>query len=273
MRVAPSLEFVGTATTILRLGPFTVLTDPNFLHRGQRAYLGKGLFSRRLTEPSLQPADLPPLDFVVLSHLHGDHFDRVARDELDRELPILTTAAAARRLHRWGFRQAQRMDTWSSARHERDGWSLTVTAVPGTHAPTYLRPLMPPVMGSVLELVDPAGAEFRLYLSGDTLYRPWLREIVDRAGPLDAAAVHLGGTRVLGILLTMDGRQGADLVELLEPRVTVPVHYDDYRVFRSPLAVFTDECARRGVSSQVRTVARGEVMSLDVGAPPAEARG
>jgi hypothetical protein len=31
----------GTATTIVRLGSFTVLTDPNFLHRGQRAYLGK----------------------------------------------------------------------------------------------------------------------------------------------------------------------------------------------------------------------------------------
>lgn len=36
-----TLEFVGTATSLLRLGPFTILTDPNFLHRGQRAYLGK----------------------------------------------------------------------------------------------------------------------------------------------------------------------------------------------------------------------------------------
>ena len=29
-----SLTFVGTATTVLRLGGFTILTDPNFLHRG-----------------------------------------------------------------------------------------------------------------------------------------------------------------------------------------------------------------------------------------------
>jgi hypothetical protein len=35
------ITFIGTATTIVRLGSFTVLTDPNFLHRGQRAYLGK----------------------------------------------------------------------------------------------------------------------------------------------------------------------------------------------------------------------------------------
>jgi hypothetical protein len=39
-----SVTFVGTAITLLRLDAFTVLTDPNFLHRGQRAYLGKGLW-------------------------------------------------------------------------------------------------------------------------------------------------------------------------------------------------------------------------------------
>jgi L-ascorbate metabolism protein UlaG (beta-lactamase superfamily) len=90
-----TLTFVGTATTLLRLGPFTVLTDPNFLHRGQWSYFGQGLFSRRRTEPALQPADLPPLTAVVLSHLHGDHFDRVARRELAREVPILTTPHAS----------------------------------------------------------------------------------------------------------------------------------------------------------------------------------
>lgn len=82
-----SLTFVGTATTVLRIGSFTVLTDPNFLHRGQRAYLGKCLWSRRLTEPSMGIPDLPPLDAVLLSHLHGDHFDRVARHQLDRRRP------------------------------------------------------------------------------------------------------------------------------------------------------------------------------------------
>jgi L-ascorbate metabolism protein UlaG (beta-lactamase superfamily) len=73
-----SLTFIGTATTQVRLGGFTLLTDPNFLHRGQRAYLGKGLWSRRLTEPTPTPAQLPALDAVVLSHVHGDHWDRVA---------------------------------------------------------------------------------------------------------------------------------------------------------------------------------------------------
>ena len=96
-----SLTFVGTATLIIRLGSFTLLTDPNFLHQGQRAYLGKGLWSRRLTEPAHLPYQLPDLDIAVLSHLHGDHFDRVARRHLSRLMPVMTTPHAARRLGRW----------------------------------------------------------------------------------------------------------------------------------------------------------------------------
>ncbi|MDQ3616246.1 MAG: MBL fold metallo-hydrolase [Actinomycetota bacterium] len=47
--------------------------------------------------------DLPPLDAVVLFHLHGDHFDRVARRDFLRSFPLVTTPHAARRLQRWGF--------------------------------------------------------------------------------------------------------------------------------------------------------------------------
>ena len=46
-----TLTFGGNATMLLRIGPFTLLTDPNFLHRGQRAYLGYGLRAKRLTDP------------------------------------------------------------------------------------------------------------------------------------------------------------------------------------------------------------------------------
>lgn len=259
----PSLQFIGTATTILRLGPFTLLTDPNFLHRGQLAYLGKGFVSRRRTEPALQPHELPPLDGVVLSHLHGDHFDRVARRELDQGLPVLTTPAAAQKLRAWGFGFARGLAPWATHTVRRDGWSLRTTAVPGTHAPGPARLLLPPVMGSVLELRD-ADEELvhRTYVTGDTLRRSWLRRVVERCGPLDAMVVHLGGTRLLGVTVTMDSRQGADLVEMLRPAVTVPVHHSDYGVFRSDLADFLEECRRRGLDAGLRPVEAGARVSL-----------
>src|SRR3954467_3443143 len=146
-----SLTFVGTATTVLRLGAFTILTDPNFLHRGQRAYLGKGLWSRRLTEPALQVDQLPQLDVVLLSHLHGDHFDRVARRGLDRAVPLVTTPHAARRLGPRGLSGVGLL-TWDQHCVERDGYRLTVTSLPGVHAYGVMGALLPPVMGSWLTL-------------------------------------------------------------------------------------------------------------------------
>src|SRR3954451_15707842 len=100
-----TMTFGGNARMLLRLGPCTLLTDPNFLHRGQRAYLGYGLWTTRLTEPALQPTQLPALDGIVLSHLHGDHWDRIATRSLERSTPVVTTPAAARRLARRGFRE------------------------------------------------------------------------------------------------------------------------------------------------------------------------
>lgn len=260
--MTPEVTFVGTATTVLRIGRFTLLTDPNFLHRGQRAYLGRGLWSKRSTDPALTIPELPALDAVVLSHLHGDHFDRVARRGLDRALPILTTPQAQRKLRRWGFGAAEGLPTWRAYELHRGDETLRLTALPGQHGPGLLDHALPDVMGSLIDLEEGGQRRFRLYVTGDTLRRPQLAEIPARFPDIDAMLIHLGGTRIAGILLTMDARQGADVVELIRPRLTVPIHYDDYPVFRSPLRHFVEEARRRGFAGQVRTVSRGETVPL-----------
>ncbi|ADB29259.1 Activator of Hsp90 ATPase 1 family protein [Kribbella flavida DSM 17836] len=256
-----SITFGGTATTLIRLGAFTVLTDPNFLHKGQRAYLGKGLWSRRLTEPAVVPANLPVLDAVVLSHLHGDHFDRVARRELDRAVPLVTTEPAAKRLRKYGFATTG-LPVWSSFELTRDDESLTVEALPGTHARGFMRALLPPVMGSMLVHRRQGEVQRRLYISGDTLSGDHLDEIGSRYPDIDAAIVHLGGTRVLFSTVTMDGREGLDCLRRVRPKLTVPVHYDDYGVMKSPLSEFLDEVNRDTEDWQIEAPARGETVEL-----------
>ncbi|MFC4000082.1 MBL fold metallo-hydrolase [Prauserella oleivorans] len=258
-----SLTFVGTATTLVRLGPFSLLTDPNFLHRGQWSYFGQGLASRRRTEPAAQPADLPPLDAVVLSHLHGDHFDRIARRKLAPDLPIVTTGHAAKWLSKRGFREPVALSTWSQHTLAARGATLTITAVPARHSTGLLGKVLPPVMGSVWEYIAAPGARpLRIYVSGDTILHDELREIGERFPELDLAVLHLGGTRVLGALVSMDDRQGGALLELLDPAHAVPVHFDDYRNFTSPVSNFLVEAARRHPATRIRLLRRGESLPL-----------
>lgn len=268
--MAGSLMFIGTATTLVEYGGFTVLTDPNFLHKGDWAYLGKGLVSRRRTEPAMRVEDLPPLDAIVLSHLHGDHFDRVARQGLAKDVPILTTPASAQRLRQWGFARAVGLEAWQSYElNSAAGDVLKVTATPGRHAKGPLQALLPPVMGSVWEWTPTRAQPLSMYVTGDTLVVDDLREIPRRHPSLDLGLWHLGGTRIpgllgLGLMVTMDGRAGAELLRLVRPRTTVPIHYDDYGVFTSPLQEFLDEVERSALSG-VRPLHRGERLLL----PPA----
>ncbi|MFG1931815.1 MBL fold metallo-hydrolase [Mycobacterium sp. NPDC048908] len=263
-----TVTFIGNATTLISASGLHLLTDPNFLHQGQHAYLGYGLVSKRRHGPALDIDELPALDAIVLSHMHGDHWDRVSQRRLDHALPILTTPHAAKRLARRGFGRALGLPRWGSHQIVKGNAGVTVTALPGRHAPTPVDRLLPPVMGSMLEFTD-GSARRRIYVSGDTLFVDELREIPVRFDSIEVGILHLGGTRLpfgahlsFGLTVTMDGRQGADTVELLDLPRMIPVHFDDYGVFASPLSEFTDEMKRRGLADRVIELGRGSSVTV-----------
>lgn len=218
------LTFIGNATVLVRYAGFTFLTDPNFLHQGEHAKLGYGLRSERLMEPSMQIGDLPPLDFVVLSHHHGDHFDEVAIRELDKDVPILTNEHAAGKLRRQGFNNPIALETWESQWIRKPAGRVRVTSMPGKHAPQPLQAALPPVMGSMVEFFRGDRAAYRIYITGDTLLHDRLEQIPRRYPDIDLALIHLGGTRIMGILLTMDAAQGVKALRVVKPKLAIPIH-------------------------------------------------
>jgi L-ascorbate metabolism protein UlaG (beta-lactamase superfamily) len=160
------------------------------------------------------------------------------------------------------------LHTWQQHTIVDGAAAVTVTSLPGRHAPTPIDRFLPPVMGAMLEFTD-GSARRRLYISGDTLLVDELRDIPVRFDSIDAGVLHLGGTRLpfgrhlpFGLTVTMDARQGADVVEMFDLPRMIPVHFDDYGVFASPLSDFTDEMKRRGLAGRIIELERGSSVTL-----------
>ncbi|GCE04691.1 MBL fold metallo-hydrolase [Dictyobacter aurantiacus] len=259
-----TIFFIGNATILLRYAGFTILTDPNFLHRGDHVHLGYGMKATRLHNPAIDLAELPPLDMVLLSHLHEDHFDRGVARDLDKGTPITTTPKAADALRKkMHFYRLYPLDTWQTLTLEKGEQRLNITAMPGKHGPGPLNPLLPPVMGSMLEFEVPGHKALRMYITGDTLMHKRLREIPKRYHDIDIALLHLGGTRLLKVMLTMDAGQGVKMIELVKPRTAIPVHYNDYSVFTSSLSDFQAEVEKAGLANRVHYLKRGDTYTFE----------
>jgi L-ascorbate metabolism protein UlaG (beta-lactamase superfamily) len=255
-----SVTFIGTATVIIRYGDLTILTDPNFLHEGKHVHLGYGLKSQRLTNPAIELDDLPPIDLVVLSHMHEDHFDRLVQKKLDRNIPVVTTPESSRMLEKLGFLQRFPLKRWETLQVEKGGTMLRVTAAPGRHGPPLVAKLLPEVMGSILDFGSKGTASgYRMYISGDTLVYDDIREIPRRYPGVDLALLHLGGTRLLGLVtVTMDAKDGVEMMRVIVPEKAIPIHYDDYDVFKSPLSDFEEEIERAGLRDKIIYLRHGE---------------
>jgi L-ascorbate metabolism protein UlaG (beta-lactamase superfamily) len=107
---------------------------------------------------------------------------------------------------------------------------------------------------------------YRVYISGDTLVHDDLREIPRRYPAIDLGLFHLGGTRIFGLMLTMDGKHGVEAIRIIGPETAIPIHFDDYDVFKSPLDDFRLEARVAGLDGKVHYLRHGESYRFAVGA-------
>jgi L-ascorbate metabolism protein UlaG (beta-lactamase superfamily) len=114
-------------------------------------------------------------------------------------------------------------------------------------------------MGSMLDFESPTSEHLlRMYITGDTVIHDDLNEIPKRFPGVDLALLHLGGTRVMGILVTMDDEQGVEMMRIIQPETAIPIHYNDYDVFKSPLEDFRRAVEKAGLADKVVYLSHGE---------------
>jgi len=214
------LWFLGHACLLLRIAGKTVLMDPAL---SDRASPLKFYGPKRKTPVSADVADLPPIDYVLLSHNHYDHLDKPTVKRLLKRFPSLTfivPLGVKRWLERQGARRVEELDWWQA---QQIG-PLTFHAVPARH--WSMRTLWDRNRSLWCGWVVHSDV-LRFYFSGDSGYSNQFKQIGDRLGPFDLAAIPIGAYAPRWFMNEqhMDPQQAVDVFSEVKCRKAVPIHW------------------------------------------------
>jgi L-ascorbate metabolism protein UlaG (beta-lactamase superfamily) len=202
------LRFVGHSTVRIELADRVVLTDPVLTRRVSALTRVAG---------TCTAADRARVDLVLLSHLHGDHLHLPSLRLLGPGVRVVVPRGAGGWLRRKGIRRVEEL----APGEELVEGGLRVTGVPAEHSghrwgPRSTRGPQAVAMGHLV-----TGAGVTVYAAGDTDLFPGMADLPD----IDVALLPVWGWGPTLGPGHLTPARAARAVELLAPRVTVPVHW------------------------------------------------
>jgi L-ascorbate metabolism protein UlaG (beta-lactamase superfamily) len=243
---------IGGPTALLELGGVRLLTDPAFDPPGEYPRPG-GYSLHKTAGPALAPAEVGPVDAVLLSHdHHDDNLDAAGRAYVAGARRVLTTVPGAGRLG--GAALGLEPET-TVALPRPDGSTLSLTAVHAQHGPDGTDHLTGPVLGFIL-----AGDGVpSVYVSGDNASVAVVEAIAARHGPVDVAVLFTGAARVPAFddILTLSGERAVAAARALEARAVVPIHCDGWAHFSEGVQDVEAAFAAAGMTERLAVAAPG----------------
>ncbi|NTS33963.1 MBL fold metallo-hydrolase [Phyllobacterium sp. BT25] len=204
------LQLFRNATLKLDYAGSVILIDPDFGRKHSRPS-----FTGRSPNPMVElPAStdeiLEGVDFVLVSHLHADHFDKVAQDRVPKHLPLICQPGDEDTIRSFGFLDVTPLYDDLTI----DG--IHVKRREGNHGSGPVLEKMGKVMGFTIE----GEGEPSIYWAGDTILYPPVRETIETAEP-DIIITHSCGAKWDDVFIVMDAEQTSDVCEIAAPHTRV----------------------------------------------------
>lgn len=216
-----TIAWIGHSTFLINLEGTTILTDPAFSEKIGIGLLGLTTVGlRRFVPPALTIRELPPLDLILLSHAHMDHYDIPSLRRLPRGVPVILARDTTEFLDGLGFTQAQELDWGQTA----EVGGVHIEAVPAKHwGRRYPWDQDRGYNGFLL-----TKHKRSLLFGGDTAYTERLPAATN-GRPLDVVMLPIGGYNPY-IANHASPEQAWDLFHEVRARYLVPMHWRTFRM-------------------------------------------
>ena len=249
------LTFIGHSGFFVQMGGRNILIDPNF---------AKWLFLlKRLRNPGMRIGDLPPIDYVLITHAHFDHLHRPSLRRIARmtrrlagKAPTLIVPKHVTDVVRFlGFKNVVELGWWDEC-HDASG-QLTVTHVPSRHwGARMIRDIHRGFGGYVLR-----DGQHSVYHAGDTAYFKGFEEIGKKL-KTEIALLPIGAYHPESFRNVHTSPEDAVQAFLdLGARWMVPMHYGSFRLSHEPMEEPTQRlraaAQAAGVSERVLVLEEG----------------
>jgi len=215
-----SLTWIGHASFLISFNDLNVLVDPNFAN-----WL---ILLKRVKRAGLRIEHLPPIDLVLLSHAHRDHFHKPTLRRIPSPRIAVMPWGVGELTRNLDFPRVIELDWWESFAHH--DWSVTL--VPSKHwGARSLRDHHRGYGGFVLEHQGR-----RIYHAGDSAYFDGFLEIGRHFAP-ELAMLPIGAYHPEGLRnVHMGPDEAVQAFKDLGSKWLVPMHYGTFKLSFEDLA-------------------------------------
>src|SRR3954447_3082149 len=246
---------IRSATLRVEVAGHTLLVDPQLDPAGARDAVPNTPNPRRnpVVDLPLPAAEVVAgVDAVLLTHVHGDHWDATARELLPHDLPIFCQPHDAERLHSEGFIDARPVHGDATL------GDLLVVRTDGRHGTGEIGERMGIVSGFVLH----APGEPSVYIAGDTILCDEVRAALREHRPA-AIVVNASAARFLeGDPIVMDNDDVVALAREFADSTIVAIHFETASHSTETRADLRERLVQEGLTERVLVPEDGAEISL-----------